>query len=245
MRRVSRGYTIIEVTIVLAVSGVILVSAILMFRGQQGKTEFNQSLHDIDSKIQTIAKDVASGISSNTNTCSLVDDRPKLSNTAGDTGTSSPCIFLGKAIEMDGSDTAKIYTVLGKRDALTISEANPTSVGSVENYSLIGGTTISWSKTYDFSSPQTTQGSSMVGIYLGMNSASDRGSAGGSLFMRAYKLSNNGICVEEDSSCGVMEQVSKWEICFQSAYNSDARASLTVTPSSSGITTQLNFDGCS
>jgi prepilin-type N-terminal cleavage/methylation domain-containing protein len=248
MRRVSRGYTIIEVTIVLAISGVILASAMLMLRGQQGKTEFTQSMRDIDSKIQSIAKDTASGVSSTIEKkCSIgTDERPSLSaDGSSDVGTNSECIFLGKAIEVNGSDTVKIYTVLGKRDASSFSDANPTFVGSVESYPLIGGSTVLSSKTSDLSGA-STQDSSLVGMYLGgmSGSDSDSGSAGGPLFLRAYKQSSGGECIEEGSGCGVMEQVGKWTICFQSAYDSSTRASLIITPSSSGVTTQLNFDGC-
>jgi len=251
-RRVNRnfdGYTIIEAMIVLAISGAILSAAMLTFRGQQGRTEFTQSMRDIDSKIQTIAKDVASGISSNTMACTIdaSSGRPNLSSvTPGSTGTNPECIFLGKAIEVNtNSDTIKTYTVLGKRNSsMTLSAANPTAVGSPESYSLIGGSTIKSSTTYDFSG-STHQDSGLVGIYLGMNSStdsSDRGSAGGPLLIRGYKSSSSGACVE-GGCVGVIPQVSKWKICFQSAYSS-SKAELTITPSSSGLTTQLNFDGC-
>jgi prepilin-type N-terminal cleavage/methylation domain-containing protein len=253
--RNSKGYTIIEVIIVLAVSGVILISAMALLHGQQGKTEFTQGMRDIDSKIQVIAKNVTSGISPSSQACSIgADGRPTLSSsTAQASGTNSDCILLGSAIEVTpGKDNLNIYLVLGKSASSSFLDASPTPImDTQENYPIIGGNTIKWSKTYDFSTPVKNQDSNLVGIYLGN---SDSGSAGGMLSMRGYRYdSSKGDtipgCIEQDSgnSCsdaGIMSPVSKWEICFQSAYDAGSTARLDIYPSSSGITTQLNFNGC-
>lgn len=242
--------------IVLAISGVLLSAAILMFRGQQGRTEFSQSMRDIDSKIQVIAKNVASGISSGaeSNNCAIsgTPGRPTLSSgsTSG-IGSNTDCIFLGDAVKVtQGSDTINIYTVLGKRDASSFSEAMPTVVGASEDYTLIGGTTVKSSLVSDFSTDTSSnkKSSNLVGIYLGMNSGSwcDSGSAGGSLLMRSYdpSVGDAASFVAGQTGCSDTTQVSQWGICFQSAYNSNTTASLMILPSSSGVTTQLNFDGC-
>ena len=161
MRRVCRGYTIIEVTIVLAISGVLLSSAILMFRGQQGKTEFTQGMRDVDSKIQNLAQNVTASIPTSSQACSVnpedPNSRPTLSSsTTASVGTNTDCIYLGNAIQAaTGTDYLTIYPVLGMREADSFLYARPTPADST-NYPIIGGSTILSSKTYDFnnSSPQ-------------------------------------------------------------------------------------------
>jgi prepilin-type N-terminal cleavage/methylation domain-containing protein len=252
MRRVSRGYTIVEVIIVLAVSGVILSAAILMFHGQQGKTEFTQGMRDIDSKIQNVAKDVTASVPTSSQACSVPNpadstSRPVQSATTAPVGTNVDCIYLGNAVEATpGKDYLNIYTVLGRHDADSFLSANPTTMTAVTKYPIIGGSTILSSKTYDFNG-SPSQNSSLVGIYLGMNSGdADRGSAGGPLFLRGYANSNGGMCVEQGSGCGVITaQVSKWSICFESPYSAGVTARLDIQPSSNGVTTQLDFGGCS
>ncbi len=55
------GYTIVEVMIFLGVSGALFFSVMLLVSGQQGRTEFSQSIRDFQSTIEDTANDVATG----------------------------------------------------------------------------------------------------------------------------------------------------------------------------------------
>ena len=125
MRSESRGYTIIEVLIVLAISGAILSSSIGVFSGRKGATEFSQAMYDLQSKFQNYANSVSSASlpSGEAYICKvsgLTDGKvyPVLSAApagAVDT-TNQDCIYLGQAIQIiPGSDTIYNYPVFGLR----------------------------------------------------------------------------------------------------------------------------------
>jgi len=126
------GYTLIEVMIFLAISGVLFVSAVVLIQGQQGRTQFSQSIRDIDSKLAQYVNEVSASFfpSSDKYSCSLVKDsnnvdRPELTLLATGTknvGSNEDCIFLGKALQFhqdspsgNVDDTLVVYSVLGRR----------------------------------------------------------------------------------------------------------------------------------
>lgn len=120
-----RGYTIIEVMIVLAISGALLASSVAIFRGQQAETEFSQSLLDMQSKFQSYGTEVSSANLPSGYTCALQQDGstganyPALTLNATQTSDSTSnqdCLFLGRAIQIiPGTDTIYVYPVLGTR----------------------------------------------------------------------------------------------------------------------------------
>jgi len=170
MIRRQGGYTIIEVLIVLAVSGAILASSIAIFSGQRAATQFSQSVFDIQSKFQSYSTQVSSASIPSGYTCSLNLDSntgnnyPALTLNASqssDSTSNQDCIYLGKAIQViPGSDTIYVYPVLGTRTIWngttdtgnfpgTPDQANPepaldTNGNYVlsEPYTLLSGTTV-------------------------------------------------------------------------------------------------------
>ncbi len=120
----ARGYTIVEVMIFLAVSASLFVVAAALISGQQGKSEFNQSLNDIESKIRDVSNDVSNGFYPNTNSFKCTTDGtgsgPTISVNAGNTqGTNLGCIFIGRVLHFGVSGTSgvgyNLYTVAGQR----------------------------------------------------------------------------------------------------------------------------------
>src|SRR5476651_427700 len=110
MQRADFGYTIIEVMIFLAISGLLFLSAVVAVGGQQGHTEFSTSMRDTNSKVQSWIDEVDTGLSdSDFSTsgnrqvsCSLDPSTggPVLTSTGGtniNRGSNSACVFLGKA----------------------------------------------------------------------------------------------------------------------------------------------------
>jgi len=141
----ARGYTIVEVMIFLAVSASLFVVAAAVISGQQGKSEFAQSLNDIESKIRDVANDVSNGFYPNTNNFKCTTDGsgsgPAITANAGGTqGTNFGCIFVGRVLHFGVSGTNSIgynlYTVAGQRlvggsgsnEATSLSETKPVAV---------------------------------------------------------------------------------------------------------------------
>jgi len=126
-----RGYTIVEVMVVLSVTGIMFVSAILIFQGQQGKTALSQSLYDLASRVQSYASEVNAGVypaGTQTYTCSAQGgfggSQAWLAAGAQNIGGNTDCLFLGRAVQLayssppnsTTSNKLVAYTVLGLRN---------------------------------------------------------------------------------------------------------------------------------
>lgn len=116
------GYTIIEVMIVLAVSGGLLASVATMISGQQRRTEFSIATRELESKIQDVFNDVETGVISNNGQlkCTVTGAASPVIENAGP-GVSGQCIFVGKAIQFykDSAGLLSQYgviNVVGRRE---------------------------------------------------------------------------------------------------------------------------------
>ena len=135
MKRVgdSRGFTIVETLIFLAVSGALLVGAMLMLSGQQGRTEFRQAVGDTQGRIDDVANDVATGYYSVVPNIQCFSGGspavPSFNVVIGkEKGTSSACTFVGRVIQFGvvTADKTNTYTAAGFR---LVGGAAPTSLG--------------------------------------------------------------------------------------------------------------------
>ena len=112
------GFTIVEVLIVLAVSSILLVSAITLINGRQGRAEFTTGVNSGLQQIQQLINETGSGYYPNDG------DFTCIGNAAGPVkfslapqgstsqGTNSGCIFLGKALQFGtGSNPPNNQTV--------------------------------------------------------------------------------------------------------------------------------------
>jgi type II secretory pathway pseudopilin PulG len=122
LQKKHAGYTIVEVLIFLAVSGVMFVSAMLMIDGQRGKTEFQNSVRLLESQINDVANDVATGFyatDTGTVTCQGGFNPVRLDTGSGvEIGTNSECLLIGRVIQFapDSNPTdMHIFTVAGRR----------------------------------------------------------------------------------------------------------------------------------
>lgn len=125
------GYTIVETMIVLAVSSALLVSAMLLFRGQTGRSEFSQAVREFELRLQDVVNDVATGYYPNTGdigcatkNASNKGEGIRFVGVAEAQGKNADCIFIGKAILFGPQDTGvenlekhgfRIYTIAGQR----------------------------------------------------------------------------------------------------------------------------------
>ncbi len=110
-----------EVMIVLTVTGVLFFSAVAVFSGRRQKTEFSQSIYDLQSKIQSYANDVSSGTFPGTSgyKCTASNPpnpKPVLSVASQEQSTSEDCLYIGRVIQaVPSAETLYVYSVLGLR----------------------------------------------------------------------------------------------------------------------------------
>jgi|GEM_PF-2430590 len=131
MKKNGGGFTILETMIVMTVSATMLASAILLFSGQQRRTQFSQSLRDIESKIQDVLNDVATGYFPNAGniSCSASGANEPAINASGtsEQGANFECVFMGKAL-LFRPDGFVIYPIVGSRGlASSASASDPLS----------------------------------------------------------------------------------------------------------------------
>jgi prepilin-type N-terminal cleavage/methylation domain-containing protein len=122
--KAADGFTIVEVMIVLAVSGLLLASAALLIDGRQARTEFTTAINYEQQRIQQIINETASGYYPNGNdfTCNANPAGAVLfSKVASAQGTNGGCIFLGKAVQFGintispGSGTLGVIPIVGNQ----------------------------------------------------------------------------------------------------------------------------------
>jgi hypothetical protein len=124
MRAAKPGFTIIEVILFLAITGVLFISMIGVIQSQDSQTQFSRAARDVESRLLDIANDVAIGYYPTPvgHTCELtnsatprIDIRVDMSITDG-TGSNQDCLFLGKVVQFskDKSDI-NVHTIVGAR----------------------------------------------------------------------------------------------------------------------------------
>jgi type II secretory pathway pseudopilin PulG len=155
-REAVTGFTIIETLIVLAVSGSLFISAVILISGRTDKTQFTTATNDLKQSIQQTINETATGYFPNANnfTCTAgIGTMPTLTNGSQNQGTNGGCIFLGKAVQFGATDYDTgflTYAITGNRlktgtqiEVTTLGESYPEAVapGLSINTSLTGVTT--------------------------------------------------------------------------------------------------------
>ena len=218
----SRGFTIVEVLIFLAVSSALMVSAFALISGSQDKASFTQSINDVQQQIDSVINNVANGYYSAGETqrkCTLNNGVPDFDpdpNNTVDRGSSAQCIFLGRFIAFeDGSDEYIVYNVAGARqiagsDVKTMAEANPTIIPDTEQkYTLKNGLTFN------------SNGNNAFGFFNGLgtsNGISDSGYQQASFYgfdsSASQPLPNN--FASSYDSIGGKDPTDGYALCFNS-----------------------------
>jgi type II secretory pathway pseudopilin PulG len=147
-----QGFTIVEVMIFLAVSGLLFVSAATLLAGQQGKTQFSQAIHEIFSQLQSLTNNVQIGYYSNANnfSCQINDTTTGAAPTivampGPGQGSNLGCVFIGQFIQFSPSNNNtqySLYTVIGRQfQGATGSSPAVTSINQARPTSLTNGAT--------------------------------------------------------------------------------------------------------
>jgi prepilin-type N-terminal cleavage/methylation domain-containing protein len=118
----SSGFTIVEVMIVLAVTGLLFLSAAALISGRTDQTEFDQSIRAVQQQIQQTINEVSAGDYPNDTNYTCVDNNNSLSFATGGQGqgTNQNCIFLGTAMQFGvgpNGDSETTYTLAGLRQS--------------------------------------------------------------------------------------------------------------------------------
>lgn len=124
-KRPGSGYTIIEVMIVLAVSGVMFLIAASFIGGKQAQTAFTAGVNQMASNIQNVIEQVTDGSYSDI-PLNCAFDGTSLTFPVGTSaqGTNANCVFLGKVLHFQesGLSTAatqayEVFSLAGGRSA--------------------------------------------------------------------------------------------------------------------------------
>lgn len=259
MGRTSGGYTIVEVMIVLAISGVLLFSALTLVGGQQQKTGFTQAMQDVLSVFQNYASQIQAGNypSLDGQSCHIASlgnpsgSRPQIGSPSSDS-----CVFFGRAFQVQpGSGTIYSYPILGTRtdsngqsiSSIDDPEANPepvTTANLFDTYTLGGGATV-------VAANGSTSTDNIVGIYSQLEGSLNSSTGNPVLSLRIYPYPSNAAfgpgqsltwCLEGLDQAGVdctsPAASTKWTLCMT---DGSQQAALEINANPSGLTPELNF----
>ncbi|HEY8999432.1 MAG TPA: prepilin-type N-terminal cleavage/methylation domain-containing protein [Candidatus Saccharimonadales bacterium] len=120
-RVASKGFTIMEVLIVLTITAVLFLSATALISGKQDQTEFDQAIRQVQSQVQQTIGDISNGYFPGLNnfTCSAGSNGPVItSGTGSGQGTNTGCIFVGKVLRFGVNASSALeqfqtYTIAG------------------------------------------------------------------------------------------------------------------------------------
>jgi type II secretory pathway pseudopilin PulG len=187
----AHGFTIIETLVVLGVSTALFVAVVATLSGRQGRTQFSQSVQDVRSQIQQVMNDVGSGFYPATNnfSCTAGVSGPNLTAGSGEQGTNTGCIFLGKVIQFDVSNTSgneqlKVYTVAGLqrdtsgREVTTYSDARPKVIAPSTSSPSTPDASATGTVKYGLKLEQMSYGGVNVGAIAFLNSLASYSGSG-------------------------------------------------------------------
>lgn len=167
------GFTIIEVMIVLASTGALLLIAMTVIGGQVASTNFQTGTRSFATQLQNIANQVTSGQYTYDNSISCYVDSqtpPKVQidgNGNVNQGSNQECVFLGKNIYIGPTPSNMIYSyiVAAPSNNATISTSDKIIVKNnyIDKYSLNGNLKIKC-LFYDSGSCTSPTNNNMCGL---------------------------------------------------------------------------------
>jgi prepilin-type N-terminal cleavage/methylation domain-containing protein len=264
MKGAPGGFTIIEVMIVLAISGVMLGSAITIFSSKRESTYFTQAVYDLRSELQSIANGVSSqsvpGLEDYLCAPASINGkiRPALTKASP---TGQDCIYLGQAIEVaQDKSTLYSYPILGISNTNNVptnvkdanpepavdstDPTNPAKLLLIHTYNMLNGLKVS-------SAQLSGAESDIVTFY---SSLQDNNTSGNEITVAAVNINvgnadpnttvkqcieANG-CPEADGWSSVIN--SAWNLCVT---NGTRQAKISLNGTATGVATKLNMNDCS
>lgn len=123
----SRGFTIVEVLVVLAVTGALFISAATIISGRTNRTQFEQSINEVTAQIRLTINEVSTGFYPNASNFRCERNGAGIRITSGNAqqGTNADCIFLGKVMQFGVADTdPQQYTIFSVAGLRTDTQGN-------------------------------------------------------------------------------------------------------------------------
>ncbi len=129
----SGGFTIIEVILFLAISGLLLAVAIAGITTNINNSRFNDAIRSTTSYLQTQYSEVAVGQSDRAadKSCVISGSNITITNTTSTLGTSN-CVIMGRFIKLEGSSFTVRYIVGYGSNLLGGSADNTTAINNMK-----------------------------------------------------------------------------------------------------------------
>lgn len=186
------GFTIVETMIFLAISGILLVTAINLINGKQNTAEFGTGIRQVQNQLQGLVSNVSEGqyTSDNQFNCaingsSLLISSPTVGQPANAQGTNLGCQYIGEAIQFaPNTNTSQyaVYPVAGKQFTdssyqTPVNQLSDTAAEAIDNGSTISNRQII-TLPYGITVSKINNGLSpgMIGLFnVGATAADGRG----------------------------------------------------------------------
>lgn len=234
----ASGFTIIETLIVLAISGSMLVAVVSMISGQQGKTQFQQSVNQVSQQIQQIIGDVSNGYYPVSNiACSASGSSVSITKVNGSSiGTNSDCVLVGKVIQfykIPDPQQYIVYSMAGARTSNNGSYPIAIAPGAVTNTnvppgnttvtSLSNGLSLAYTAYTDIYGFTQTNSSEAFGILTSPISGSGVTDTSGAQQTNIYAVKGTSATVDSPANVDVIDkqpsnfvQITSYSVCLVS-----------------------------
>lgn len=253
IRKTQRGFTIVEVMIVLAITGVLFVSITATLQGKRQKAEFQQAINAVKTEIEQSISEVQTGYYPSDASFSCTAGAVPVSGSATEQGSNKTCVFLGKVLQFGkgyGTDPESyaVYTLTGQRDQTSFPDSEPIIVNNdstKEVKPLQFGLTVT--------SMRIGGGGPPVGAVAFVPSFGQKGSLlygsqadndvialNTTLTSASESVINNQL---KPSYASRLNPPGGIEICFRDGYNTNQSGLITIGGSSGTSTVSLSIKG--
>ncbi len=196
-----RGFTIVEVLIVLAISGVIMAATIPFISGKQSSTQYTVGINQLQAQISSVINNISTGNIpvAGSYVCKESSSTINITSSDGSNNTGA-CQFIGEAIYFQ-KNSMKVIPIIGLRVnssvlVQSLSDANPCPMligGTGTCSSFDGSTTYSYTNgivlsTYNNNSISNSNGGLFA--YLTLSSIGSLGQLNGSISVDSLNISN-------------------------------------------------------
>ncbi len=193
-----RGFTIVEVLIVLAISGVIMAATIPFISGKQSSTQYTVGINQLQAQISSIINNISTGNIPVAGSYVCTESSSTINITSSAGSNTGACQFIGEAIYFQ-KNSMKVIPIIGLRVnssvlVQSLSDANPCPMligGTGTCSSFDGSTTYSYTNGIVLSKYNNSSISNSYGglfAYLTLSSIGSLGQLNGSISVDSLNI---------------------------------------------------------